>query len=231
MSAGLLLDALADLPHFRALPPDLLQRVAEGSRMVRLRADELLFSQGDPACGFYGVRSGSVRLFRMTTDGREQVLQHVPAGKSFAEAALLTMGRFPANARAMQDDTELVEVGATVFLKLFREDPRLAAAMVSSLSMWLHSMVERIEELQIASAPARFARYLLRLPARDEAGALVVQLPMAKKDLATHLAIVPETLSRLLRRWQDQGIVDSRGKELAILDSRVLIAIADRESE
>jgi len=143
----------------------------------------------------------------------------------------LTMGRFPANARAMQDDTELVEVGATVFLKLFREDPRLAAAMVSSLSMWLHSMVERIEELQIASAPARFARYLLRLPARDEAGALVVQLPMAKKDLATHLAIVPETLSRLLRRWQDQGIVDSRGKELAILDSRVLIAIADRESE
>ncbi|MCC7011252.1 MAG: Crp/Fnr family transcriptional regulator [Planctomycetes bacterium] len=231
MSAGLLLDALADLPHFRALPPDLLQRVAEGSRMVRLRADELLFSQGDPACGFYGVRSGSVRLFRMTADGREQVLQHVPAGKSFAEAALLTMGRFPANARAMQDDTELVEVGATVFLKLFREDPRLAAAMVSSLSMWLHSMVERIEELQIASAPARFARYLLRLPARDEAGALVVQLPMAKKDLATHLAIVPETLSRLLRRWQDQGIVDSRGKELAILDSRVLIAIADRESE
>jgi CRP/FNR family transcriptional regulator len=71
----------------------------------------------------------------------------------------------------------------------------------------------------------------LRLPAKDEAGALVVHLPMAKKDLAAHLAIVPETLSRLLRRWQDQGIVESRGKELAILDARVLIAIADRETE
>jgi CRP-like cAMP-binding protein len=52
---------------------------------------------------------------------------------------------------------------------------------------------------------------------------------MAKKDLAAHLAIAPETLSRLLRRWQDSRIVESRGRNLAILDSRVLIAIADRE--
>lgn len=231
MSDPRLLSALAELPHFRALPDDLRQRLAEGSRLLRLGAGELIFTQGEPVRGFYGVRAGSVRLFRSTADGREQALQTLPAGKTFAEAALLSMARFPACARALENDTEVLEVGATVFLKLFREDPRLASAMVSSLSLWLHSLVERVEELQIASAPARLARYLLRLPAHQDGAALTVSLPMSKKDLAAHLAIVPETLSRLLRRWQDQQLIESRGKELAILDSRVLIAIADREDE
>jgi len=103
--------------------------------------------------------------------------------------------------------------------------------MVASLSSWLHALVDRVEELQIASAPTRFARFMLRLPARDEAQALVVSLPMSKKELAAHLAIAPETLSRLLRRWQDQRLIEARGRDLAILDARVLTAIADQDDE
>lgn len=222
---------LALMPHFRGLSADLLERLAAGSRVLQLSCEERLFSQGEPARGFFFVRTGAVRLFRETADGREQVLQTVHAGRSFAEAALLDLGRFPVHARAIEEPTEVIEVGASTFMRLFREDARLAAAMVSSLSMWLHSLVERVEELQIASAPARLARYLLRLSAREDGQHLLVRLPMAKKDLAAHLAIVPETLSRLLRRWQDQGLIEQRGKDLALLDPRVLIAIADRETE
>ena len=99
--------------------------------------------------------------------------------------------------------------------------------MVSSLAIWLHGMVERVEELQVASAGARLARYLLKLPAKGATDPLEVELPLAKKDLAAHLAITPETFSRLLRRWQDQGIVGAQGKKLRLLDTRVLTALAD----
>lgn len=221
--------ALAEFPHFHSLPRELLARLATGCRFVRLGAGEVLFTQGEPVLGFYMVRSGAIQLHRSTPDGRDQILQTVVPGRTFAEAAVLSMKRMPASARALSDGTVVVEVCAANFLPLFREDSRLSAAMVVSLSMWLHSLVERIEELQIDSAPARLARYLLRLPSSEKDGRVTLELPMAKKDLAAQLAIAPETLSRLLRRWQDDGVLEARGRELAILDERVLTAIADRE--
>ena len=230
MSAPSLVDVLRELPHFRALHPDLVAEIARGSKLGHHPAGELLFSQGDPCRAFYFVHSGAVRVFRTGGDGREQVLHHVRAGQSFAEAALLSTGRFPASAITTAA-TELVEIGGDVFLRLFRSDSRLAAAMVSSLCMWMHELVERIEELSVASAGARLARYLLRLPASGGGEPLTLELPMAKKDLAAHLAITPETLSRLLRRWQDQSVIRSTGKHVSVLDTRVLIAIADREDD
>ena len=93
----------------------------------------------------------------------------------------------------------------------------------------MHELVERIEELSIARAGARLARYLLRQPATGGGAALEIDLPLARKELASHLAIVPETLSRLLRRWQDEGVIRVEGRKLAIPDPRALEAIADRE--
>lgn len=222
---------LEGLPHFKNLPGDLVEQIAAGSRRLEFKAGEPIFTEGSQPTGFFAIEHGSVRLYRVSPDGREQVLHHMHAGRSFAEAALLSFGRYPAHAVATENGTVVIEVGATTFMRLFREDPRLSAGLVASLCMRLLSLVERIEELQVVSAPARLARYLLRLPASGSSDPLIVELPMAKKELAAHLAIVPETLSRLLRRWQDSGIVESRGRELAILDSRVLLAIADRDDE
>jgi CRP/FNR family transcriptional regulator len=221
-------DFLSTLPHFGSVPPDLMEKIAAQCRLARFENGQLIFAQGDRARAFYAIRAGAVRVYRSTPDGREQVLHHLHAGQTFAEAALLSFGAYPAFAAAIETPTELVEIGGG-FVQLFRDDPRLAAAMVSSLSMWLFGLVERIEELSIASAPARLARYLLKLPARGAKEPYEIELPMAKKELAAHLAIAPETLSRLLRRWQDAGLVRSKGRDLELVDARVLAAIADRD--
>lgn len=222
-------EALASIPHFQSLPPDVVEKLAEGSRVVRLAPHEVLFTQGEPVRGFYMVLSGTVQLHRSTPDGRDQVLNSMGPGHTFAEAAALAMRRVPASARALDEGAVLVEVGASALAALMRSDPRVASSMVVSLSLWLHTLVERIEELQIDSAPARLARYLLRLPSRSEGERFVLELPLPKKDLAAHLAIAPETLSRLLRRWQDEGVIESSGRELVVLDARLLEAIADRD--
>jgi len=217
------------LPHFRGLPPDLMEAIAADCKRVRFSAGDVIFSEGEPPRAFFCVRRGAVKVYRLTQDGHEQVLHHLGEGHTFAEAAVLSMRAYPAHAVAVKAETELIAIGAGRFLQLFREEPRLAAAMVSSLSMWLIGLTERIEELSVASAAARLAHYLLRLPSKVEGELVVLELPLAKKELAAHLAITPETLSRLLRRWRDAGVVRSRGRTLEVLDERLLVAIADRD--
>src|SRR3954464_8426508 len=122
MSATSIAAVLRELPHFRALPADALETIARGSKLGVHSPGEILFRQGEPCRAFFVVKSGAVRVYRSGKDGREQVLHHVRAGQSFAEAALLSTGRYPADAMVTEDATEIVEVGGGAFTDLFRSD-------------------------------------------------------------------------------------------------------------
>jgi CRP/FNR family transcriptional regulator len=218
---------LRTLPLFAALDPATVAKIAAASRRRTFGAGESILREGEPVRGFFAVCSGGVRLFRTSSDGREQVLQRIRPGQTFAEAALLTMQRYPASAVATAPDTDVIEIGGETFLELFERDPRMAKCMVAALASWLVRLVGRVEELTVLSAGARLARYLLGLPSAQHEHGLAVELPLAKKDLALQLGITPETLSRILRRWQDRGVVESEGATIVVRDSDVLLAIAE----
>jgi CRP-like cAMP-binding protein len=223
------LETLSSLPHFRLLARDLLDRIGAGSRLRRLEAGQIVFREGEACRGFFAIRSGAVKLYRTTPDGREQVVHNLREGQTFAEAALLNMGRYPASAVAMESPTDLIEIAGEAFLAAFREDSRLSLAMVGSLCMRLLSLVERVEELSLVHAGSRLARYLLRQQGTGPADRIQIELQLPKKELAAHLSMTPETLSRLLRRWQDSGWIDSERTSVTILDSVRLLAMADGE--
>lgn len=218
--------ALRALPHFRGVSNESLARVAAACTSRKLRAGEPVFREGETCRAFFAVVTGGAVVFRSGEDGRRQILHRIKPGMSFAEAAALTMKIYPASAEATVDDTEIIAIDGKRILGEFQADPSLAGAMVGSLCMWLMRLVERVDELSAASAGARLARHLLRLPASGAGADLRIELPMAKKDLAAHLAITPETLSRLLKRWGDRGIVDNEGKTLVIKDPESLETIA-----
>jgi CRP/FNR family transcriptional regulator len=230
MNGSALHEALRALPHFRMLPADLVARIAAGARRRTLRAGESVFAAGEPCRAFFAIEQGGVRLFRAAPDGREQVVHNLRAEASFAEAALLSLGHYPVSAVATEDPTVLIEVGAQPFLQLFREDPRLATGMVASLSMRLVDLVERVEDLAQVQAGTRLARWLVRHPATAGA-APELDLSLAKKDLAGHLAMTPETLSRLLRRWQDAGWIEVERNHLRLLRPDALLALAQGASD
>jgi len=218
---------LAALPHFHDLAPELLERVAALCRAVELRAGDEVFHERQRCDGFYVVREGQVRIYKLTPDGREQVVHHIAAGHTFGEAALFHFGFFPASAAATVTPTRLIKVDGRRFLALLAENPALGGSMIGSLCGWLHTLLDRIEVLTLVSAGARLATYLLRRPAHDEGGRLAVELPLAKKDLAAELSITPETLSRLFAKWKARGLIDVEGRTVSLLDTRTLEALAD----
>jgi CRP-like cAMP-binding protein len=217
--------ALRALPHFKSVPPDLLQQIAATSKRVRAAAGTMLFREGDPSRAFFAIESGGVKLYRQQPDGREQIVHNLHAGATFAEAALLSFGRFPVDA-VVTETSSLLEIGGERFLELLRTDTRLAPAMIASLCMRLVSLVERVEELSLVQAGSRLARWLLRQPAAGTAQ-LVVELALPKKDLAAHLAMTPETLSRLLAAWQEKGWVRNERARIVLLDAAALVSLAD----
>ena len=227
MEVPLIAQTLQRLPHFRSLNADTLAEIAKCCRVRTLQAGETIFREGQRVSAFYIVRSGGVRLYRISSSGREQALHHKGPNQSFAEAALFSFGFFPAYASATESPTELIEVQGKSFLELFRSSDTLAGAMVGSLCQHLSSLVERVDELTTLQAGARLASHLLRIPMEATDGHLRIELPMSKKDLAAHLSMTPETLSRLLRQWRDKGILESAGSTLRLLEVGALEALAD----
>lgn len=227
MSRDEIMAALADLPHFHELDEALLRRVASLASVRVLEDGQPVFREGQACDGFYVLLDGVVAVYKVAPDGREQVVHHVTAGQTFAEAALFHFGRFPASARAGAPGTRVLRLDGARFLELFAAERALAASMVGSLCAWLHALLDRIEVLTLLNAGQRLASWLLRRPARSEGGHVVVELPVAKKDLAAELSITPETLSRLLARWKDRGLVAVDGKRLTLLDPVGLQAVAE----
>lgn len=227
MSRDEILEALAALPHFRHLEPELLGRVAALCSVLEPAEGEVVFREGQQCDAIFAVLSGLAVVYKVAPDGREQVVHHITPGQTFAEAALFHFRRFPAGARTGAPGTRLLRVDGPRFLELFKSEPALAASMVGSLCGWLHALLDRVEVLTQLNAGQRLASWVLRRPARSEGGSLVLDLPLAKKDLAAELSITPETLSRLLAGWRERGLLEVDGKRLTLLDTRALQVLAD----
>jgi CRP/FNR family transcriptional regulator len=167
-----------------------------------------------------------VKIFKISTEGKEQILHFVGPGESFGEVSVFTGQGFPADAVAAVQ-SGLLFFARSSFISLIRKDPALALNMLAQLSRRLRQFAGLIEDLSLKEVPGRLAKYLLYLGGRDgDAGA--VELDVSKGQLAALLGTIPETLSRILARMNRQGLIRSRGAQIRILDRTGLVALAEK---
>lgn len=188
------------------------------------RKGERIFSEGDEGTGFYAVLAGRVKISKVSTDGKEQILHLFGPGESFGEVSVFTGQGFPADAVAALPATVLF-FPRSAFSGLIRLDPALALNMLAQLSQRLRQFAGLIEDLSLKEVPGRLAKYLLYLSGRNGGGPMV--LDVSKGQLAALLGTIPETLSRILAKMNRQGLIRSRGAQITILDRPGLEAIAE----
>src|SRR3990170_6269467 len=212
-------ETLRKTPLFGTLPPDDLARIGRIVSLRRVGKREAVFWDGDPAEGFFVVASGSVKVFKLSEDGKEQVLHILEAGQSFAEATIFEGGVFPANAEALCDG-DLLFLPKRPFIELLENNPKMALRLLGSLSKWLKRMTDLVENLALRDVEARLVFFVseemkrLGLPLRDGA---VYEIPVSKNVLASRLGTVPETFSRTLRKLQEEGKIRVKGNQIRIL--------------
>lgn len=213
-------ELVAAIPLFSGLPEAQLGEVIDILADQTFARGQGIFSEGEEASGFYVVISGRVKIFKLSMEGKEQILHFVGQGESFGEAPMFAGGRFPAHAEAI-DKSRVFFFPRVYFLELIEKDPSVAMSMLAELSRRLRRFTHLVEELSLKEVPGRLAAYLLYQSDREN-GSDEVELDITKGQLAGFLGTIQETLSRILGKMSSQGIIQVQGRKITILDRQAL---------
>jgi CRP/FNR family transcriptional regulator len=219
-------DPIARAPLFRDLSERDVSELASIARKVRYERDQMIFWQDSPAEGFYVVVSGRIKVFKLSFEGREQILHLFGPGEPIGEVPVFSGGTFPANAQALED-SDLVFFPRDKLRELFAHNPSLAMNMLAVLAQRLREFTQLIEDLSLKELPSRLAAYLLHQRQATGTDEDVVTLDVSKGILSKILGTSQETLSRVLRRMSEAGLIDVNRRDIRILDRTALEDLAE----
>ncbi len=206
---------------FNGLSKSMLERVASLAQKKSLNKGEAIFFEGDDATGFYMAAEGKVKIFKMSLDGREQILHIFGPGEPFGEVPVFHGQPFPANAVTLCK-AKLLFFPRKDFVELVSTTPSLALSMLAMLSLRLRRFTSQIESLSLKEVPGRLAAHLIYL-AEEQGRTDQVVLDIPKGQLASLLGTSPETLSRIFSKMSEEGLIKVAGKTIHILDYEELI--------
>lgn len=188
------------------------------------KESDFLFRQNDPFQAIYAVRSGMFKSYTIDQDGNERILGfHLP-GELVGLDAIYEQ-HYPSNVTAL-DTASICTVPYEGLMRLSEQIPSLQHQLLRLLSKEINSVSALTYDI---SADQRLAVFLWGLSKRYEQRGFSgthFNLSMPRRDIANHLNMAPETISRLFKRMQDQGLIQLNKRELVISDIVALKILA-----
>ncbi|NIO41502.1 MAG: cyclic nucleotide-binding domain-containing protein [Burkholderiales bacterium] len=202
---------------FAGVPEDQLSTLLKTAHEVELGAGEMLFTQGQHADRFFFVREGMLKLFRVSSEGDEKIIEITQPGQTFAEAVMFmgTNSRYPVNAEALYD-SRLLAFQQRAFHVLLENSKETCFGMLASMSRRLHMLVNQIDSLTLQNATYRLVSYLLEQMPHGVQESPEIVLTTPKSAIAARLAIQPETLSRILKKLSTKGLIEVHGNHIVV---------------
>jgi CRP/FNR family transcriptional regulator len=220
-----ILRTIARIPLFEGLPSEQLEDLAMILTEQGFQKGDIIFSEGEEADGFYVTVKGRVKVYKLSAEGKEQILHIFGPGEPFGEVPVFTGQRFPAHAEAMEE-SRVFFFPKESFVDLVRRNPSLALNMLGVLSKRLRRFTALIDDLSLKEVPGRLAAYLLYLTAKKGEPS-EIELSITKAQLASLLGTIPETLSRILGKMTAQSLIEIDGRVIRILDRESLRELVD----
>jgi CRP/FNR family transcriptional regulator len=220
-----IIEHVSSIPLFEELPVGQIEELTMIMEDQVFNRGRIVFSEGDKAIGFYVVISGRVKIFKLSPDGKEQILHMFGPGEPFGEVPVFTGQVFPANAEAMEK-SRVFFFPRDLFVDLIKKNPSIAMNMLAILSKRLHKFTNLIDDLSLKEVPGRLAAYLVYMSG-EKKGSKNLELNITKTQLASLLGTIPETLSRILGKMSKQGLIELHGRQIELLDREGLEHLAE----
>ncbi|GEM_PF-76485 len=210
---------LRTVPYFQGLAPTDYAQMQGRCRTRALTTGEIIVHEGQPADALYVVLRGSVRLYTLSPEGKEQVLFVAASGETFNDVAVFDGGAALATAEALSADTCICVVPAALMHHLLTTNPRVAANVVRVLPSRVRTLTALVEDLSFHHIAQRVARLLLE--ERDASS----QVALTKQEMAARVGTVREAVSRVLHDLERRGAITRRHHRIVQVNTPALLAL------
>lgn len=218
---------LRRVPYFAQLAEPVLAALAAACVERHFDRGQVIFLEGEPCAGLHIVAAGEVKIFKLSPQGREQILHRVGAGDTFNDVAVLDGGPNPASAAAVTA-SRLWVITRGEMQRLAQAHPSLAWALIESIARRARHLVAMVEDLALRSVKSRLARLLLVEANRAaKAGELDRSQMVTQAEMAARLGTVREMIGRALRELADEGLISFDRHRIIIVDQDGLAAIGE----
>ena len=205
------LQQLKRLPVFTGLSDSQLHDIHTISHERLYRKNATIFYEGDPGEGFHYLKTGKVKIIKMTDDGRLHIINILRPGDLFAEVLLFKNQAYPATAIAVED-SQVGVIKNSDLEKLILRNNELALQLIKALSQRLLFAQGKIKNLALHDVKARTAETLLDLGHKHGKelpnGHIRITLDMSRQDLAALVGTTRETVTRTLSALKKDKLID-----------------------
>lgn len=220
---------LRDIPLFSELSILQLRSLTSVSKLKHFSRHTILFREGDFYTGFYVLLKGIIKVYKINSMGKESVVHIVRPFGAFADIPLFEGGNYPAYAEAIEDSLALF-IPKDSFLDLISKEPEISLKMLAGFAKRLKALVNQLEDISSKEVPNRLAKYLLQrinASGTEDLPEPFIKLAVPKSTIASYLGTITETLSRTLRRFQNENIIRVIGKKIFVVDMKKLRQLAE----
>ncbi|SDO16424.1 Crp/Fnr family transcriptional regulator [Alkalicoccus daliensis] len=209
-------------PIFRDLTADELKEVAQIASQKAYPRGNTIFVEGEKRTAVYFILSGLVKVFKVSSEGQEQVISFLQTEEMFPHVGFFDDTDYPATATAVTN-VQLLRIPIDAFDQLLLRNPKIAIKVMKVMGEKLLELQQRIQSItsqdvftRIIGALVKFSRELGKV--QTDGKTIKINMPMTNTDLANLIGVTRESVNRALNRLKKEGIIEHSRKEILILD-------------
>jgi CRP-like cAMP-binding protein len=211
-------DILRAIPSYAGLDDAILEALESDAIQRNYDNGEVIFLEGDSCAGYHIVQKGWLKAIKISTTGREQIIQFLGPGKTFNEEAVIIGSTNQVTVEALEPSTIWI-IQREDLLKIMDDNPALSKIITEELARRVTHLTNLIENLSLQTVEARLARIFL-----DHSNGEIMKRRRwsTQAEMAARLGTVPDVLNRALRRLAEEGLIQIQRHQIQILDRKGL---------
>ncbi|MGF7056391.1 Crp/Fnr family transcriptional regulator [Brassicibacter mesophilus] len=214
------IEYLKNVPIFSQLLEADLKKLENIAKERFYKKGALVISEGNKGEAIYIIKTGKVKIYKTSSDGREIILDIKDAGKIFAEVTLFNGGMNPATVAAIEDSV-IYCINNNDIEMLIKNNPDMALEIIKVLNKRLQEAQAKIKNMALNDTYVRVSQMLLRLSEKYgdlKNGVIELNVNLTREELASLAGTSRETVSRILSQFSKEKILKISGRKITILD-------------
>ena len=220
---------LSHCRFLQGLTPEEKTAIIENGRSTHKPAGEYLFHQGEDSETMYVLLAGQIKLTQITGSGHQIIVDYFGPGAAVGIIIGLSSIPYPLSAEVVED-CEAVSWQREDLRQLMLRFPQLALNGLDMLAIRFQVLQERFQEIATQRVEQRIARMLLRLTqqfGKKTAEGILIDMPLARQDLAQMTGTNVYQVSRIVSKWEHDGLIKTGRKRFVLLQAHGMVAIAE----